>query len=87
MTKEESMKMRGAGRRLMVIAIAGSLLGLTASPATAFEPPSDPAGVFSCAGGPVAGHPGAEGQFVALATGNTVGAWNSVFNSAKITLC
>lgn len=85
---ERNTERRRRVRKLMVAVIAGSLLGLAASPAMAFEPPSDPAGVFSCPGGdPVAGHPGVDGQQVALGTGNTVGAWNGVFNSGQIALC
>jgi predicted ribosomally synthesized peptide with SipW-like signal peptide len=70
----------------MVALAAGLLLTLTAVPAMGFEPPSDPAGVFSCDGGPVAGHAGG-GLSVALGTGNTVAAWNAVNHSEQIDLC
>lgn len=79
--------MRRKMRRSIVAVATGLLLTLAASPAMAFEPPSDPAGLFSCDGGPVAGHPGSAGLQDALATGNTVAAWNAVFNSAQIDLC
>lgn len=81
------MEIRRRIRRLTVAVPAGSLLGLAVPSAMAFEPPNDPAGVFGCDGGPVAGHPGNGGQQVALGTRNTVAAWNGVFNSEQIDLC
>lgn len=82
-------------RRLMTIAVTGALtLGVLAGPATAMQPPGEPAqDNFGCVNGednPVAGHPGAAGIVDAAGrvkglTGDpTPTAWNAVEHAEPI---
>lgn len=83
--------------RLMTIAATGALtLGVLAGPATAMQPPGEPAqDNFGCLDGeddPVAGHPGAAGIAAAAArvrdlTGDpSPTAWNAVEHADPIEL-
>ena len=68
-------------RMITTLALAAAMLLATAASALAFEPPADPADTFSCEGDVVAGFPGANGQSVAVNTGDepfdNLGAWNA----------
>ena len=74
-------------RTITTLALVATMVLGTAATALAFEPPHDPQDKFTvaeCTGpGIVNGHPGAgdydegTGQWAAIQTGNTVGAWNA----------
>ena len=84
---------------LFVTAMSVPLLG--GGTAAAFEPPSDPADVFTCVGGvdPVSGFPGSVGQFTQFGTrgfgtasaasgGTNVGPWSAALNpNTPVNLC
>lgn len=80
--------MRSLMRATLAMVIAGTGTFATIGGAAAFEPPSDPAGQFSCPGGdPVAGHPGARG-LLGVVSESRLGPWNAVFaESTPLTLC
>lgn len=76
-------------RRIILAAVLAAFgMAMTATGAAAFEPPSDPAGKFSCPGGdPVGGHPGAAG-LMDVVTPDRLGPWNAVFAAGTpLTLC
>ena len=74
-------------RRVATIASAAALaLSLGTGSALAFEPPSDPADAFSCDGGPVAGHPGADGLTDAMSASGNPTAWNAT-QGGQVTTC
>lgn len=76
-------------RKLLIVMAVGIFAAIGSAAGTqAFEPPRDPADVFSCPGGnPVAGHPGAPG-LLGIVSEERLGPWNAVFApNTPLTLC
>lgn len=77
-------------KRIIAIAIAVVAMATFAGSggaALAFEPPADPHNNFDCDGGPVAGHPGANGLGTAMGHASSLTAWSAADNSDQIALC
>ena len=66
-------------RMLLAVLIAACLTVGTVTGVAAFEPPSDPANVFTCDPTPVLGHPASRGLEGVVLDGKSIGPWNAVF--------